>query len=67
LYGPEEKIAANASEPPPEKVLEDLATAEQMAQRAAATAAFVQSWAALEAVLRRAAPVPAPLTATANP
>jgi hypothetical protein len=55
LGGPEEKIAANASEPPPERILASLATAEQMAQHEEATAAFVQSWAALEAALRHAA------------
>jgi hypothetical protein len=49
---PEEEL--NASEPAPAKVLANLAAAEQMAPRDGATA-FIQSWAALESAMRRAA------------
>jgi GTPase len=43
----------NAAEPAPEKLLANLAAAEQMAPRDGATA-FILSWAALESALRRA-------------
>jgi hypothetical protein len=48
---PEEEL--NAAEPAPEKVLANLAAAEQMAPREAATA-LILAWAALESAMRRA-------------
>jgi hypothetical protein len=49
------RVAAQASEPPVEKILESLADAEQMTRAGALSASCVISWAGLEAAMRHAA------------